>query len=123
MSISTIHIRGTCKNLPVEEVHPQDPPLILIHMHTSNEQALAPAMAFWLTRRARQKPNESHNVRANRRNHLEHLVLYVFLLRQRARAGGLLFPAHEDRGRDAREDEAVKQAEGEELVFLRDDGG
>jgi hypothetical protein len=123
MSISTIHIRGTCKNLPVEEVHPQDPPLILIHMHTPNEQALAPAMALRLTRRARQKPNESHNVRANRRDHLEHLVLYVFLLRQRARAGGLLFPAHEDRGRDAREDEAVKQAEGEELVFLRDDGG
>jgi hypothetical protein len=121
--VSTYRDHDHDRNLPVEEVHPQDPSLVPVDFDTSKPQSLltGPLRAALLGG-GRQERNETDNVQANSRDHLQELVLDKLVLAERILVGSLLFLADEDRGRDGGEDERVQKTKGEGLVLLWDHG-
>lgn len=124
MTISTHQHKKERYNIPVESVNPHDPSLVPVDLDTAKNQARFALPERLLLTGARRDPgNESNKVQAERSHDLEDLVFDVLLLGKRAGACEHLLLADEDRGRDGREDERVKETEGKGLVLLRDDGG
>jgi hypothetical protein len=109
--------------LPVEEVHPHDPTLVLVDLDTAkNSAVLARPERLLLLGCRRQPCNETDKVQREGRGHLIQLVLGIFVLGKQVFGGSELFLAHKDRSSDGREDERVQKTKGKGLVLLWDDG-
>jgi len=122
-TISIASLKEEDINSPVEEVHPQDPPTVPVNPDTTQIQTVRNRRLFAITRRRRcHKQDKADDVQSNSRDHLEQLVLDIFVLGEEALGSSDLFLAKKNRVRDGSEDERVEKSKGEFGVFCRYDG-
>lgn len=92
-------------------------------LHTIHDQSALVVTQFLLTTGRGGEADEGDEVHHEACTNLPELVLGILVFSKYALRSGFLFLAEKNRGRDAGEDQAVEQSEGEGFVLAWNDGG